>query len=43
MATAEDGIAAQIRNIEHTYGKPIDAWIDADLLAWLRDAYRNAD
>jgi hypothetical protein len=28
MARAEDGIAAQIRNIEHTYGKPIGAWVD---------------
>jgi hypothetical protein len=28
MASAENGIAAQIRNIERTYGKPIDAWID---------------
>jgi hypothetical protein len=28
MAKPEDGIATQIRNIEHTYGKPIGAWID---------------
>jgi hypothetical protein len=27
MASAEDGIKAQIRNIEERYGKPIDAWI----------------
>jgi hypothetical protein len=27
MASVEDGIAAQIRNIETAYGKPIDAWI----------------
>jgi hypothetical protein len=28
MASPEDGVAAQIRNIEHTYGKSIGAWID---------------
>ncbi len=28
MARAEDGLAAQIRNIEHTYGKPINDWIE---------------
>lgn len=28
MATPEDGIAAQVGNIERTYGKPISAWID---------------
>jgi hypothetical protein len=27
MATVDDGIAAQIRNIEADYGKPIDSWI----------------
>jgi predicted transport protein len=28
MASVEDGIAAQIRNIETAYGKPIGAWIE---------------
>jgi hypothetical protein len=28
MASVEDGIAAQIRNIESDYGKPIGAWIE---------------
>lgn len=28
MAGPEDGIAAQIRNIEQAYGKPIATWID---------------
>jgi hypothetical protein len=28
MASVEDGIAAQIRNIESEYGKPIGAWIE---------------
>jgi Domain of unknown function (DUF5655)/Domain of unknown function (DUF4287) len=28
MASPEDGIAAQIRNIERAYGKPIGDWID---------------
>jgi hypothetical protein len=27
MASVEDGIKSQIRNIEERYGKPIDAWI----------------
>ena len=28
MATVEAGRQAQIRNIEATYGRPIEAWID---------------
>jgi hypothetical protein len=46
MARAEDGITAQIRNIEQAYGKPISAWIDlvkssslsrhADIVAMLK-------
>jgi Domain of unknown function (DUF5655)/Domain of unknown function (DUF4287) len=28
MASVEEGIAAQIRNIESEYGKPIGAWIE---------------
>jgi Domain of unknown function (DUF4287) len=28
VASVEDGIAAQIRNIESEYGKPIGAWIE---------------
>ena len=28
MASVEDGIAAQIRNIESAYGKPIGDWIE---------------
>ena len=28
MATAEDGIAAQIRNIEARYGRPMSDWFD---------------
>lgn len=28
MASVEDGIATQIRNIESDYGKPISAWIE---------------
>jgi hypothetical protein len=28
MATPDDGLATQIRNIEHDYGKPIGTWID---------------
>jgi Domain of unknown function (DUF4287) len=28
MASPEDGIQAQIRNIEQRYGKPIGEWID---------------
>src|SRR5260221_3678578 len=28
MARPEHGIAAQIRNIEQAYGKPVSAWID---------------
>jgi hypothetical protein len=28
MATVEDGIQAQIRNIEATYGRPLPAWFD---------------
>ena len=27
MATVEAGLQAQIRNIEATYGKPIDEWL----------------
>ena len=27
MATVEEGLQAQIRNIEATYGKPIDEWL----------------
>ena len=27
MATAEEGLQAQIRNIESTYGKPMDHWL----------------
>ena len=29
MATVEAGLQAQIRNIEATYGKPIDEWLAA--------------
>ena len=28
MATVEEGLAAQVRNIEATYGRPIDGWVD---------------
>ena len=28
MPTVEEGLQAQIRNIEATYGKPIEAWIE---------------
>jgi predicted transport protein len=28
MATVEEGLRSQIQNIEATYGRPIDAWID---------------
>jgi predicted transport protein len=27
MATVEEGLAAQVRNIEATYGRPIDGWV----------------
>jgi hypothetical protein len=27
MATVEQGLQAQIRNIEATYGKPISEWV----------------
>jgi hypothetical protein len=49
MATAEEGIAAQLRNIERTYGKPMGAWIDlvkasglsrhTDIVAMLKSDY----
>ena len=39
MASVEEGIASQIRNIESEYGKPIGEWIE---LVWLRDAYQSA-
>lgn len=28
MVTVEQGLQAQVRNIEATYGRSIDAWID---------------
>ena len=28
MTTVEDGLRSQLRNIEATYGRPIEAWVD---------------
>jgi hypothetical protein len=50
MATVEEGIQAQIRNIEATYGKPISQWLEIiaasgltkhnDVVAMLKADYR---
>jgi predicted transport protein len=36
MATVEEGLAAQVRNIEATYGRPIDGWVDLIRASGLR-------
>ena len=49
MATVEAGLQSQIRNIEATYGRPIDEWIalisatglerHGQIVAWLKDEH----
>jgi len=46
MASVEDGIASQLRNIESTYGRSIDSWINligitgrtrhGEIVGWLK-------
>jgi hypothetical protein len=49
MATVEDALRSQIRNIEATYGRPIEEWIDliraggrarhGEIVSWLKGEY----
>jgi len=49
MATVEQGLQAQVRNIEATYGRSIDDWIEligvsgrarhGEIVAWLKDEH----
>jgi hypothetical protein len=46
MSTVEEGLRSQVRNIEATYGRPIDGWIDlirasgrtrhGEIMKWLK-------
>src|ERR1700736_6804285 len=49
MSTVEEGLAAQIRNIEARYGKPMSAWTEliqasgkikhGEVVAWLKSEH----